>query len=352
MKRLFLSPSVEVALVSAGPSILVGQQCSLSSSSSSSSAASADSYTAYVVAECVPCEDTSVVAEQVECLERVLPFGIDVLGVAGTASEAAEMAALLQGNGANVDLVRVVRSPSTNVLPSCSALHVPSSKVEVVRSAVTFVELRVALHSCEDNLPLLVCSACGADATIVDGESGSALADEAPSVLSGGQLVQLGAAHSTLRLHVVIDPLRVSAQGLYDVLRRQISAAVAAGTTRLVEVQSHNAHVSYCCRVEDAAAGAESEVTAEVLAEVFEMIEDATGVAAHRSDVRGGGSVAAVQGAVKRTDEKMKGLAEGASATPSDSSGSKAKTKPGNDTLLLLAGLAILIVGVLVVTLQ
>ncbi|KPA73517.1 hypothetical protein ABB37_09830 [Leptomonas pyrrhocoris] len=338
MRRLYLSQPTESTRVDVGPSILVGQRSLVSFSVS----VDAEPDAAYVVAECVPCEDANVVEEQMECLERVLPFGIEVLGVSGSASEVADLVAQLH-DVASKELVSVVHGDGHGKPPSCCLVSAPFNAVEVVVSNVSFVEVRCALHSCEHLLPLLV-SPQGGLPTVIDGESYLPLQNCVPSLTTGAKLVQLGVTTSTLRIHVVLAPAFVSAKGLYGILKRQIVDAVSAGTTRLVEVQSHNAHISYCCRVEPAGAAEASDFSPQPLDEVFEMIEDATGAAAKHSDMRGCIPVASD----KRNSAGLSGGA--APSTPTVTQGvSATKQKYGSETLLLVVGVTIVLIGVLVV---
>jgi hypothetical protein len=129
---------------------------------------------------------------------------------------------------------------------------------------------------------------------------------------------------------------------MHDILWRQINAAFAASTTRLVEVQSHNTHISYCCRVEAGTKAEGTDLSAETLEEVFEMIEDATGAAAKRNDVRGCLSIAPA----KQTAPAPKSDATSAAVRHDDTTAKDKET--GNDTLLLVLGLAIAVIGVLV----
>ncbi|KPI86794.1 hypothetical protein ABL78_4118 [Leptomonas seymouri] len=340
MRRLYLSKSTEKIRASIGPSILVGQRSLLSVSSSVGAAL----YTVYVVAECVPCEGASVLEEQVECLERVLPFGVEVLGVSGSASEVADLVAQLH-NFESKELVSVVHGDGHDKSRSCHLVSTPSNGVAVAESEVAFVEVRLALHSCETHLPFLV-SSQGGSHTVVDGEGCLPLQKCVPFCTTGAQLAQLGAAASTLRIHVVLDPAFVSAKGLYDILRRQINDAIAAGTTRLVEVQSHNAHISYCCRVESDAASDTKELSSETLQEVFEMIEDATGAAVQHSDMRGCTSGASEK---KASAGLCADAVPPSLPPPTAAQGTSAvKLQTGDETLLLFLGAAIVAIGVLV----
>ena len=339
MRHVHICPSLEKVRASVGSSILVGQRCLLSTSSAAARTASC---TAYVVAECVLCEDASVVEEQVECLERVLPFGIDVLGVSGNAAAVAELTAQLY-DVASKDWICVVGEDGPGKSRSAYLLGSPSTKVEVVETDVSFVEVCVALHSREQFLPLLVSSPGGSSA-VIDGESDDPINECVPLFSSGAHVVQLGAAATTLRIHLVLAPAFISAQGIYRALRRQIDAAVAAGTTRLVEVQAHNAHISYCCRIQPSGAAADVELSPEVLKEVLEMIEDATGAAAQRCDVRGYANAAAGKGVAADTSAG-RGPVAVVNGVPA------LRKKMGNEVLLLL-GVVIVVIGVVVIAMQ
>lgn len=341
MSRVYLSHAAAKASSSAGAALLVGQRCIASASPSITSPPAA----VIVVAECVPCEDAGVVDEQLECLERVLPFGIEVVGVSGSASEVTALAAHLQQDKAK-EWVAVVRADGPNKRGACHILGTPSRKVEVAEGEAAFVEVRFALHSCEQHLPLLLTPARGGPSVLLDGESTAALRDAAPSLESGAQFVQLGVSPTTLRVHVVLAPAFVSARGVYDILQRQMSSAVAAGTTRLVEVQSHNTHISYCCRMEPDAAAQDAELPAHALEEVFELIEDATGAAPKRSDVKGGTPSAALRGATAavRVDKALPAASpHGASAL---------ERGAGGTSWVLLLGVAVLVLGAALVMMQ
>ncbi|KAK7201821.1 hypothetical protein NESM_000249000 [Novymonas esmeraldas] len=282
MWRLHIPVSLSAPLAGGGVSILVGQRCC------STLVAEEAPCTVCALASRVPCADASVAEEQVECLERVLPFGIDVLGFAGDAAALASLAAQSPELKKRELIELVLPGSADRQKPACRVFGAPARRVELVEAEVAFVEARCVLHTDDGTMPLLV-SWPGALPMVVDGESDRPLLEPRFSSPNGLELVQTGAPSSTLRIHVVISPSLVSASGLYRTLFRQIRAAVAAGTTRLVELNSHNAHLHYCCRLEPGPAHASvdsSLVTKGELAEVLEVMEDATGTRVSRSDVR------------------------------------------------------------------
>ncbi|KAG5499177.1 hypothetical protein JIQ42_03989 [Leishmania sp. Namibia] len=281
MWRLYIPSSLSEAPTVGGVSILVGQRSCVSFSANEASC------TVCVLAGYVPCDDPSVAEEQIECLEHVLPFGIEVLGFAGDTAALTSLTAQLPDLKRRELVEAVMHNGKGHRQPVCRMLGAPLKKVEAVSSEIAFVEARCALHSYDSSAPLLL-SCSNAPPQVVDGESDAPLMERAPSSSSKMELVQTGAVSSTLRIHVVMAPSLTSPRGLYETLFRQLKAASTAGTTRLIELNAHNAHFSYCCRLECGADALASTgtVTEDEWAKVLEMMEDATGQGVLRVDVR------------------------------------------------------------------
>lgn len=282
MWRLHISTSLPAAPTDDGVSILVGQRSCVSSSVNEAPC------TVCVLAGYVQCDDLSVAEEQIESLENVLPFGIEVLGFAGDTAALTSLAAELPDLKRKEFVEVVVPNGKRNLPPTCRMFGAPAKKVEVSESDITFVEARCALHTCDSTLPLLI-SCSNALPQVVDGESYAPLTECAPSSSSKIELIQTGAVSSTLRIHVVMVPSLMSASGLYETLFRQLKVAWTSRTTRLIEINSHNAHLSYCCRLEcdvDAFDSTDT-ITEDEWAVMLEMMEDATGQRVSRGDVRG-----------------------------------------------------------------
>ncbi|GET89668.1 hypothetical protein, conserved [Leishmania tarentolae] len=282
MWQLHIPTSLPAAPINDGVSILVGQRSCVSSSANEAT------YTVCVLAGYVQCDDPSVAEEQIESLENVLPFGIEVLGFSGDATALTSLAAALLDLKRKELIEVVVPNRKRHFPPACRMFGEPAKKVEVVESKIAFVEARCALHTYNSTLPLvIVCS--NALPQVVDGESHTPLTGSSPSSSSKIELIQTGAVSRTLRIHVVMAPSLMSASGLYKTLFRQLKAAWTSRTMRLIELNSHNAHLSYCCRLECDTDTLDSTdtVTEDDWAVVLEMMEDATGQRVSRSDVCG-----------------------------------------------------------------
>ncbi|CAJ1989890.1 hypothetical protein conserved [Leishmania donovani] len=282
MWRLHISTSLPAAPTHDGVSILIGQRSCVSSSAHEAPC------TVCVLAGYVQCDDPSVAEEQIESLENVLPFGIEVLGFAGGTAALTSLAAELPDLKRKELIEAVVPNGKRHLPPACRMFGAPAKKVEVSESDIAFVEARCALHTYNSTLPLLI-SCSNALPQVVDGESYAPLTARAPSSSSKIELIQSGVVPNTLRIHVVMVPSLMSASGLYETLFRQLKAAWTSRTTRLIELNSHNAHLSYCCRLECDADALDSTdtVTDDEWAVVLEMMEDATGQRVSRGDVRG-----------------------------------------------------------------
>ncbi|KAG5501379.1 hypothetical protein JKF63_03191 [Porcisia hertigi] len=281
MWRLHIPTSLSDPPANGSVSIIVGQRSCISS-------AVAAPRTVCVLAGYVPCDDPSVAEEQMECLERVLPFGIEVLGFAGDMGALKSLATQLS-ELRKKELVEVIVDNGKGLCQlDCRMFGAPEVKVDVVESEIAFVEARFAFHTYDRTFPLLV-SCCNAPPRVVDGEGYTPLTEGASSSPGSLELVQTGAASSTLGIYVVMAPSFMSASGLYETLFRQLRAALRAGTTRLIMLNAHNAHLSYCCRVKRRAniLANTGDVTEDEWAEVLEMMEDATGEIVSRGDLRG-----------------------------------------------------------------
>ncbi|KAG5475260.1 hypothetical protein LSCM1_03371 [Leishmania martiniquensis] len=322
MWQLYIPTSLPEASADSNISILVGQRSCVYSSKE-------ESCTVCVLAGYVPCNDPSVVEEQIECLKQVLPFGIEVLGLSGDTAALASLAVQVPDLKGKELVEAVMHNGTEHRQPVCRIFGAPQKKVQVVSSEISFVEARFAVHSYDRSAPLLL-SCSNAPPHVVDGESGAPLMEHAPSASSRIELVQTGAVPSTLRIHVVVAPSLTSARGLYETLFRQLKAASKARTTRLIELNAHNAHLSYCCRLEcraDAPAGTDT-FTEDEWMEVLEMMEDATGQRVLRGDVR------SVKPLLKSCQES------GASATKA------AKKSPAQLPLYLLLGVVVVLMAV------
>lgn len=303
MWKLHLPRTVWKAQPAGGAvSILVGQRSCIAASPG------AALQTVCVLAGLVPCGDCSVAEEQVECLERVLPFGIDVLGFAGDRKSLASLAAAAPELKAR-SLLQLVHSEASTANLLCHVLGTPATKVDVVESEAVFVIARCALHTFDSTAPLLVTcpsEAAAAAVRVVDGESCAPLAPQLLTSSSEVEVIQTGAASSAVRLHAVVVPSLTSARSLCETLFRQLKSCAAAGITRLVELNARNTHLLYCCRLEGRTGAPTSAdtVTEDDWTEVREMVEDATGQVVARSDVRHpelAARAAATAGAAVRT---------------------------------------------------
>ncbi|AIN99407.1 hypothetical protein LPMP_270260 [Leishmania panamensis] len=281
MWRLHIPTSLSEGPTDSGVSILVGQRSYVSF-------ANETPCTVCALAGYVQCDDPSVLEEQIECLEHVLPFGIEVLGFAGDTVTLTSLAAQMPDLKRKELIEVVVHSGEGHRRLAYRMFGASAKKVEVVEDEIAFVEVRCALHTYDSPSPLLV-SCSNALPQVVDGEGYAPLMERAPAPSSKMELIQTGAVSSTLRFHVVMVPSLLSARGLYETLFRQLKAASTAGTTRLIELNAHNAHLSYCCRLKCRADALASRgaITEEEWAVVLEMIEDATGQRVSRGDVRG-----------------------------------------------------------------
>lgn len=266
-----LASSFVVPETPTGVSIIVGQVSSTLLPTTSEIA------THYVLAESYVCSSIDVIVEQMECLERVLPFGIQVLGLAGSPAGVRTARALLKESSSQMQTLMALESTIDENEPlKAYLLTSMMTKIRIMREEVQFVQLPCELHTLQPAFPFLL-STSGRPAQLVESCSTLPLFERQCRDAMPIELVQLGSNSGRIPLKVVVCLPYMSGRSLFDVLTAQLRRCVNAGETQMIELRSYNAHLSYCCQLKRDTVISSGKWSGALLQEIEDMIEDATG---------------------------------------------------------------------------